>query len=113
MDINSATPDVVGPLPFHGMTRYPYASPEAFPMTERIARLREQYNTRVVVGAGRQPGLGDRARGDSRSSPQGELSAGLNRPRGQLPHDFLEPRGASKLQALAIDRSASRRPRDR
>ena len=31
------------------MTRYPYAAPEAFPMTERIAKLREQYDTRVVV----------------------------------------------------------------
>jgi hypothetical protein len=49
MDINSATPDRVAPIPFHGMKRYPYASPEAFPMTERIARLREQYDTRVVV----------------------------------------------------------------
>ena len=25
MDINSASPDQVSPLPFHGMTRYPYA----------------------------------------------------------------------------------------
>jgi tetratricopeptide (TPR) repeat protein len=49
MDINSATPDSLGPIPFHGMTRYPYAAPERFPMTERIARLREQYDTRVVV----------------------------------------------------------------
>jgi tetratricopeptide (TPR) repeat protein len=49
MDINSATPDSLGPFPFHGMTRYPYAVPERFPMTERIARLREQYDTRVVA----------------------------------------------------------------
>jgi hypothetical protein len=49
MDINSATPDSLGPFPFHGMTRYPYAPPERFPMTERIARLREQYDTRVVA----------------------------------------------------------------
>jgi tetratricopeptide (TPR) repeat protein len=49
MDINSATPDSLGPYPFHGMTRYPYAAPERFPMTERIARLREQYDTRVVA----------------------------------------------------------------
>ena len=64
MDINSATPDTLGPFPFHGMTRYPYTAPERFPMTERIARLREKYDTRVVaaplasldseiVGAGR------------------------------------------------------------
>jgi hypothetical protein len=49
MDINSATPDALGPYPFHGMTRYPYVAPERFPMTERIARLREQYDTRVVA----------------------------------------------------------------
>ena len=49
MDIHSATPDAMGPLPFHGMTRYPYAAPEAFPMTEARARLDERYNTRVVA----------------------------------------------------------------
>jgi tetratricopeptide (TPR) repeat protein len=49
MDINSATPSSIAPIPFHGMKRYPYAAPEAFPMTDRIARLREQYDTRVVV----------------------------------------------------------------
>jgi tetratricopeptide (TPR) repeat protein len=48
MDINSATPDLLGPLPFRGMTRYPYAPPEAYPMSEERARLFEKYNTRVV-----------------------------------------------------------------
>jgi Flp pilus assembly protein TadD len=48
MDLHSATPDVLGPLPFHGMTRYPYAAPETFPMTEARRRLMEEYNTRVV-----------------------------------------------------------------
>jgi hypothetical protein len=33
MDINSATPDSLGPLPFHAMERYPYSAPERFPMT--------------------------------------------------------------------------------
>jgi hypothetical protein len=33
MDINSATPHTVTPLPFHGMTRYPYAAPESFTWT--------------------------------------------------------------------------------
>jgi hypothetical protein len=48
MDINSASPDVVVPLPYHGMARYPY------PASERPRRLRRQdalqakYNTRVV-----------------------------------------------------------------
>jgi len=48
MDIHSATPDAIGPWPFHGMTRYPYAAPQAFPMTEAKLRLIERYNTRVV-----------------------------------------------------------------
>lgn len=48
MDINSATPDLVGPLPFHGMTKYPYFWPEQYPLTEATRRYLEEYNTRVV-----------------------------------------------------------------
>jgi hypothetical protein len=48
MDINSATPDALGPRPFHAMSRYPYAAPEAFPMTDERRRLIERYETRVV-----------------------------------------------------------------
>jgi hypothetical protein len=48
MDLHSATPDVLGPLPFHGMSRYPYTAPEAYPMTAERAALIERYNTRVV-----------------------------------------------------------------
>ncbi|HET7294240.1 MAG TPA: FG-GAP-like repeat-containing protein, partial [Vicinamibacteria bacterium] len=48
MDINSATPDALGPRPFHAMSRYPYGAPEAFPMTEKRRRLVEAYETRVV-----------------------------------------------------------------
>jgi tetratricopeptide (TPR) repeat protein len=48
MDINSATPDVLGPLPFRGMSRYPYALPERYPATEERLRIMQRYNTRVA-----------------------------------------------------------------
>jgi hypothetical protein len=48
MDINSASPDQVLPLPFHGMTRYPYSAPEHYPMTPARRAYYERYNTRVV-----------------------------------------------------------------
>ena len=49
MDINSASPDQVSPLPFHGMTRYPYADPEKFPMTAARRAYFDKYNTRLVT----------------------------------------------------------------
>jgi tetratricopeptide (TPR) repeat protein len=49
MDINSASPDWLEPLPFHGMTRYPYSWPEHYPLTEARRRYIEKYNTRVVA----------------------------------------------------------------
>jgi Flp pilus assembly protein TadD len=48
MDINSATPDQVMPLPFHGMTRYPYSSRERYPMTASRRAYIERFNTRIV-----------------------------------------------------------------
>jgi hypothetical protein len=49
MDINSASPDQVSPLPFHGMTKYPYAEPEAYPMTSARRAYIDKYNTRRVT----------------------------------------------------------------
>jgi hypothetical protein len=49
MDINSASPDQIGPLPFHGMSRYPYQWPERYPLTKERERYMEKYNTRVVT----------------------------------------------------------------
>jgi tetratricopeptide (TPR) repeat protein len=51
MDINSASPDQVGPLPFHGMSRYPYSWPERYPLTPERQRYLETYNTRVVTSS--------------------------------------------------------------
>lgn len=48
MDINSASPDDVEPLPFHAMTRYPYRAPERYPDTPDHREYRRTYNTRVV-----------------------------------------------------------------
>jgi hypothetical protein len=49
MDINSASPDQVWPLPFHGMTKYPYTHPEAYPMTAARRAYIDEYNTRLVT----------------------------------------------------------------
>jgi tetratricopeptide (TPR) repeat protein len=49
MDINSASPDEVAPLPFHGMTKYPYQPPEHYPLTAARRAYLERYNTRVVT----------------------------------------------------------------
>jgi len=49
MDVNSASPDVLAPLPFHGMTRYPYGPDESYPMTPERRAVIDRYNTRVVA----------------------------------------------------------------
>ena len=48
MDINSASPDQVLPLPFHSMTKYPYSHPETYPMTAERRAYMDKYNTRLV-----------------------------------------------------------------
>ena len=48
MNLNSSSPDELLPLPFHGMTRYPYVAPEAYPSTPAHRDYIERYNTRVV-----------------------------------------------------------------
>lgn len=49
MDINSASPDLVEPLPFHAMTMYPYRAPQHYPDTPEYQRYQATYNTRVVA----------------------------------------------------------------
>ncbi len=48
MDINSASPHDMGPLPFHGMSRYPYPADEHYPSTPRHREYLARYNTRLV-----------------------------------------------------------------
>ncbi len=48
MNLHSASPDVLEPLPFHAMSSYPYAPPERYPDTPEHRRYRAEYNTRVI-----------------------------------------------------------------
>jgi len=49
MDVNSARPYALEPLPFHGMTRYPYGADESFPLTPARQAVIDRYDTRVVA----------------------------------------------------------------
>jgi hypothetical protein len=49
MDINSATPDHVEPLPFHAMSGYPYPPTEGYPDTPEHQKYRRLYNTRYLA----------------------------------------------------------------
>ena len=49
MDINSASPDIVLPLPYEGMKAYPYAEKDAPAAVRRAAEQAELWNTRRVV----------------------------------------------------------------
>lgn len=50
MNLHSASPDRLEPLPFHAMSRYPYLTPEAYPHTPAHDRYRAEYNTRAIGG---------------------------------------------------------------
>ena len=50
MDLYSAHPDTVEPLPFHGMSTYPYPQTETYPDTEKHRQYQEQFNTRQILG---------------------------------------------------------------
>jgi hypothetical protein len=62
MDIHSASPDRVEPLPFHRMTRYPFATPERHERASRtghhvLTHLYEQ-NVRTIEAAKRRSSEG-------------------------------------------------------
>ena len=48
-DANTAFSQNVEPLPFHGMSRYPYPASEAFPQDVSHRAYRETYNTRPAL----------------------------------------------------------------
>lgn len=48
MDLYTATPQTLAPLPFKGMSRYPYPATEAYPDTPATRQFRSTYNTRIV-----------------------------------------------------------------
>jgi tetratricopeptide (TPR) repeat protein len=50
MDINSGSPETVFPLPFKGMTNYPYNSAEKFPLTDEKQRIYDEFTTRTIRG---------------------------------------------------------------
>ncbi len=47
-DLNTAHGQTVEPLPFHGMSRYPYGAEEAYPSDPEHQNYLKEYNTRVV-----------------------------------------------------------------
>lgn len=50
MDLYTAYPDTVEPLPFHAMSGYPYGAGERYPDNEKTRAYRQRYNTRRVGG---------------------------------------------------------------
>lgn len=49
MDINSASPDVVTPLPYHGMGQYPYVEKDVPARVRAAFRAAQAWNTRRVL----------------------------------------------------------------
>ena len=47
-DLNTALGQTVEPLPFHGMSQYPYGKNEHYPVDKTHKAYQEKYNTRVV-----------------------------------------------------------------
>lgn len=48
MDLYTAFPDTLEPLPFHGMSGYPYRPDERYPDTPKTRTYRERFNTRTI-----------------------------------------------------------------
>jgi hypothetical protein len=48
-DINTARGQTVEPLPFHGMSAYPYPLQESFPAGDEMTAFLKKYNTRSIT----------------------------------------------------------------
>ena len=48
MDLYTATPDTVEPLPFKDMSEYPYPPKEHYPDSEDFQSYRKRFNTRLM-----------------------------------------------------------------
>ena len=48
MDLYTATPRTLEPLPFRAMSRYPYPPTERYPATEKHQAYLRKYNSRQV-----------------------------------------------------------------
>ncbi len=48
MDLYTAYPDTVSPLPFHAMSGYPYGPGEQYPDNEKTREYRRRFNTRRI-----------------------------------------------------------------
>jgi hypothetical protein len=62
MDPNSAAPYFLGPLPFHGMSRFPYSADESYPDSEAHRKYLREWNTRHYYRS--YPDLQDLRSGD-------------------------------------------------
>jgi hypothetical protein len=49
-DMNTATGNTVGPLPFHGMKSYPPAADDKYPDNMELREYNRKYNSRTVTG---------------------------------------------------------------
>jgi len=48
MDLYTAFPETVEPLPFHGMSQYPYGPDETYPQDEKHQESRRRFNPRLI-----------------------------------------------------------------
>jgi len=56
-DLNTADGTTIGPLPYHAIKSYPYASGDAYPADSARQRYLREYNTRIIKPAPHRPGV--------------------------------------------------------